>query len=211
MGRQSRRKKEARLEGAGTSKRTALYADYARNLSAYRPEFSNQFACPLCLRLFNHDSLSQTRLRWRLVSGKLGGTQLTLTCKDCNNTHGTKYDSHLVRWREYEDHVAGLSRKQYRAKVIIGDANLNATITNKGTNGPIALEVVPGRVDPKEMRKAQTFLAASPDNRMALRLSGQARHRPSNSFHSPASSSVPLDVQTLWVWLSVASTDRKNS
>ena len=169
MGRQSRRKRETRSQSVAVSKRSALYADYATNLSAYRQEFNNQFACPLCLRIFETDSLSRNQITLEhCIPGKLGGTQLTLTCKECNNTHGAKYDAHLVKWRDYEDHVNGLTRKPHRAEVIIGDARLNASITNTGTKGPIALEVVPGRVDPKELKKAEDFMAAHPDIGMSL-------------------------------------------
>jgi len=146
-----------------------LYDDYAKNLSAYRPEYKNQFACPLCLQLLDRDSLLRNKITLEhCIPGKLGGTQLTLTCKDCNNRHGAKYDSHLVKWRDYEDHVEGLSGESHRATVIIGDARLPATIKNTGRDGPLAIDVSRTRVNPKEMQKAEAFMAGLPDDRMSL-------------------------------------------
>ena len=212
MGRQSRKKKENRSESVGAARRNKLFDDYAKNLSAYRPEYKSQFACPLCLRLFERDSLSRYKITLEhCIPGKLGGTQLTLTCKDCNNRHGTKYDSHLVRWREYEDHVEGLSRKPHRATVIVGGSRLHASITNTGRHGPLALDVSRQRVDPNEMREAEAFMARFPQGLPSLDFQVRPGLDHRTFATAPAEVSVSPCVQNLRIWIRVAPANGSDS
>lgn len=54
----------------------------------------NLLPCPLCWQEKSQEELTLEHM----VPRSLGGTQTTLTCKDCNNTHGSTRDAHLVRY-----------------------------------------------------------------------------------------------------------------
>ena len=54
--------------------------------------------CPICLTFFARtENLTKSVSIEHIVPDALGGRITTLTCRQCNNTAGTKLDSHLVQ------------------------------------------------------------------------------------------------------------------
>ena len=75
-----------------------LIGRYEADLQKILPNFERGFVCPICLRLFDRKSnLSSELAIEHIVPKKLGGKLTTLTCRRCNNTAGTKLESHLVK------------------------------------------------------------------------------------------------------------------
>ncbi|WP_394368459.1 HNH endonuclease [Adhaeribacter radiodurans] len=70
--------------------------------------FSKTYICPICLIKFSEEALSE-KVKNNLTledapPKSLGGSQIALTCKKCNNTCGHKVDFHLsVRLRELDE------------------------------------------------------------------------------------------------------------
>jgi hypothetical protein len=52
-----------------------------------------------------------------IIPKELGGRLVTLTCKDCNNSHGHEIDAHLIQMLRALDSVAGIGRKPLRGRI----------------------------------------------------------------------------------------------
>ena len=75
-----------------------LVGRYEADLQKVLPNFERGFVCPICLRFFDRKAnLSSELTIEHIVPKKLGGRLTTLTCRRCNNTAGTKLESHLVK------------------------------------------------------------------------------------------------------------------
>ena len=62
------------------------------------PILGDVFRCPLCLRDFNRvPSLVDKISKEHILSRKLGGRLVTVTCRNCNNTDGSNLESSLVQ------------------------------------------------------------------------------------------------------------------
>ena len=95
-----------------------LYHAYSRNLSLHDSALKDTFACPICLRKFSKDAVqSRILTEEHVISQKLGGRIVTLTCKECNNLHGSTLDSNLINKFRALDRVSGLSDKPLRSQV----------------------------------------------------------------------------------------------
>lgn len=111
--------------GRRLSRRERLFDCYAANLSACRREYTESFACPLCLRLFDREALAARDVtEEHIVPSSLGGRMVTLTCRECNCTAGSGLESHLVRRLERDDFVAGISPKPLLVRVSIGQGEI---------------------------------------------------------------------------------------
>jgi HNH endonuclease len=107
------------------------------------------------LRAFDRSALGQEDdglTVEHIIPGALGGTDKTLTCKKCNNTHGSELEGHLVRKIEAQDWAAGGDR-QMKGTFTMGDIQLpmkigwGETKTMRIPGGkPSILEKVPERM-----------------------------------------------------------------
>jgi len=71
----------------------SLFNLFSANIGLYRKEYSGKFICPLCLRAFESCNIRSELTRAHIVPRSLGGHQVTLTCRQCNNTVGTTIES----------------------------------------------------------------------------------------------------------------------
>lgn len=89
-------------------KSTALFHEIAADYSKFRPFETPCMACPLCLAEFSLADIADLS-REHVIPSSLGGKMETLTCKRrCNNTHGSRLDSHLINAMRAMDAVDGL-------------------------------------------------------------------------------------------------------
>jgi hypothetical protein len=77
-----------------------------------------------------------------VVPGTVGGTSTVLTCQNCNNTHGSKLDSHLVNHQLVTDAFQGhgsipveisANGKKVRANIVWGQESKKITIVGKAS------------------------------------------------------------------------------
>lgn len=86
---------------------TKIFDTYSRNLDDILKLIPNLkrsgerlYMCPLCRKLFSEESLDPMIANPLTIEHippeSVGGKEVVLTCKKCNNDHGSKFDSHLI-------------------------------------------------------------------------------------------------------------------
>ena len=96
---------------ANDQKRQRIFGRFSSNFSIVKrehlllkekqfpPGFENAVICPLCMRLFNSQTLDQNHINPLTLEDvppkSFGGKAKILTCKKCNNTSGHKLDANL--------------------------------------------------------------------------------------------------------------------
>lgn len=114
------------------------------------------YICPLCGKGFTRRDLKERVLTLEHVPPKsLGGKELLLTCKRCNNTAGHRVDSALHARQSLHDLIEALrhgsARYQGRVKLEIGSEKLNFDLLAKGEDGQI--ELTPAGNNPTAMTR----------------------------------------------------------
>ena len=86
----------------------SLFNIYSANLSYHDPSIQDSFVCPLCMRIFPRELIDRLTIE-DIIPKSLPPKQklITLTCKDCNNTTGSKLDSQVIKRIRSEDAFAG--------------------------------------------------------------------------------------------------------
>lgn len=91
------------------------------------------YPCPICLTPFTVDALGDGRLSSEHVPPKsVGGYDLVLTCKRCNNSAGTKLDADAAVKELVRSAIAGTREHRERVKAAIGDLRVNAEVHHSG-------------------------------------------------------------------------------
>ena len=75
------------------NRKKALFDHLRKSLAAagLATARDDSLICPLCWQETRYEDLSHEHV----VPGSVGGTCNTLTCRPCNNEHGSSLDSHL--------------------------------------------------------------------------------------------------------------------
>lgn len=131
----------------GAVRRQQLFELYARNLSLHRPEMVERFLCPICLAEFDEAVLGGDPPKIDLahiLPKAVGGRRVTLTCRDCNNRMGWRYDSHLAAHVRDQDWRKGKLAKKARIKFPNYDFGVDWSKTESGFH----LEVKAGTFRP---------------------------------------------------------------
>jgi hypothetical protein len=121
------------------------------------------YACPICLKEFTEEALADGRLSAEHVPPEsVGGRELLLTCKACNNTAGTKLDADAKVKELVRSAMSGQREHRERVKASFGDLRVNAEVHLSG--GKCSL-VVPKHINRpgtgealKEVARAGTTL-----------------------------------------------------
>jgi hypothetical protein len=87
------------------------------------------YPCPICLTPFTEDALADGRLSSEHVPpASVGGRDLLLTCKICNNSSGTKLDADANVKELIRSAMAGRREHRERVKATIGDLRVNSEV-----------------------------------------------------------------------------------
>lgn len=113
--------------------------------------------CPLCWREIAYESLSFEHI----VPGSVGGKGCILTCKECNNLHGSQLDSHVSQFQRIEDAFKGyghipailtVNGKKVTANVEWKENSKNIKIVGKASN-PINVSSIQKQMTKQEVDK----------------------------------------------------------
>jgi hypothetical protein len=98
------------------------------------------YACPICLTPFMVEALAQKQLSAEHVPPEsLGGRELLLTCRCCNNSSGTKLDAHARIKEDVQLAFNGALEHPHRVRAMFGDLVVNAELHTSG--GKYSLQV----------------------------------------------------------------------
>ena len=143
---------------------------FERGAAAYasvcaEPQGEPIYPCPICLTPFTSDALADGRLSSEHVPPEsVGGHELVLTCKRCNNSAGTKLDADAAVKELVRSAMAGTREHRERVKATIGDLRVNAEVHLSG--GTYSL-VVPRHVN-KPGTADNLKAIARPGNQMTV-------------------------------------------
>lgn len=126
------------------SKRLRLYRAAKQSISSLDSSFQF-FLCPLCLRgLSDYDGNGDDLTLEDVPPKSQGGRPLLVTCRDCNNTAGTKIENDLVQKNKLTaaiqavamnlDEVSNPTRAAFPAVLKIGADKINCGCTVFGKN-----------------------------------------------------------------------------
>jgi hypothetical protein len=113
------------------------FASLTADLAQVTGDFPQKMLCPLCLTPIPEEWIDSEEPRIteeHIIPEMLGGRPpfVTLTCKDCNSTHGAKLDSHLIQMIRAHDSLAGVGTKPLYGRMHLAgkshpiDINFNA-------------------------------------------------------------------------------------
>ena len=90
-----------------------MFQVLSTDLSARRAESAGSILCPLCMRSFMFDAIAERRISVEhIIPSALGGTLEAITCTECNNSHGSALESHLVKAMQALDSLEGKGPSQ---------------------------------------------------------------------------------------------------
>lgn len=89
-----------------SNKQNRLFWELAADYQKFRAAKVDTVACPLCLAEYDLANIADLT-REHIVPSKLGGRSETLTCRKCNNTQGSRLDSHLITLMKSMDAIEG--------------------------------------------------------------------------------------------------------
>jgi hypothetical protein len=115
-----------------------LFSRLSEDLATIKVEYRGLVGCPLCLRLFAKEAIDvepPQLTEEHIIPGELGGKIITLTCKNCNNTHGSEIDAHLIQMLRSRDSIEGLSDRPFRGRIEIGGMSVPTNIDWKASVG----------------------------------------------------------------------------
>jgi hypothetical protein len=101
--------------------------------------------CPLCWHETRFDNLTLEHI----VPESVGGRQTTLTCRSCNNDHGSELDAHLAQYQTVRDALQGhgmlktklnINGHEMVANLKWGDGHKNFHVVGKATNPSAEIE-----------------------------------------------------------------------
>jgi HNH endonuclease len=91
------------------------------------------YACPICLDPFTIEALADKRLTAEHVPPEsVGGRELLLTCKDCNNSAGTKLDADAKTKEDVRLAMAGTLERPHPIKAMLGELRFNGELHTSG-------------------------------------------------------------------------------
>jgi hypothetical protein len=106
-----------------------IFAELSEDLERTTANSFKRVLCPLCLQVYSEDAIDlevPELTEEHIVPESLGGKLVTLSCKSCNSTHGSKLDSHLVQMMRSQDSFAGLGTLPLKGRIGIAGNQLPA-------------------------------------------------------------------------------------
>lgn len=154
-------------EQMSREKRIALFH---RGADAVRAAFGlvDTYLCPVCGEEYDRGAAESSVLTLEHVPpASIGGTELVLTCKTCNNGSGHEVDAHVDRRAELvrlNQLFGGRRDHQASMKLEIDDGSfsetLNAVVSREG-DGPLRFDIPERQNDPHKVARVVQYAKAS--------------------------------------------------
>jgi hypothetical protein len=124
-----------------TGKAKGLFWSLAADYKTTCAKLQTLVACPLCLAEYDLANLAKLT-REHIVPSKLGGRSETLTCRKCNNTHGSCLDSHLINLMKSLDAIEGAGPIRTSITNDIGKIAAELHLGGGAPDDPVAMQIV---------------------------------------------------------------------
>lgn len=118
--------------------------------------------CPLCWQETPYEQLSIEHI----IPGSVGGRRTTLTCRACNNDHGSEFDAHLARYQQLKDAFQG--HGTLRTKLNVAGHEMIANL--RWGNEHKHFDIVGKATNPAAIEASQKTLAKEPPGEMKFTL-----------------------------------------
>lgn len=150
-----------------------VFARYEADLLRLSPGRDKGFVCPICMEFIAHSkNLSEKVAIEHIIPSKLGGKSTTLTCRRCNNTAGSKLESHLVQRVQIEGR-----KKPINAGVEFCDTAFRAAVHLPNSPGDaIKLYGIQEQSDHREIDKFGELLSAGVWDGQDIKLNLEPRY-----------------------------------
>ena len=173
--------------GSSTASDDSLWRQYSADFQENAPLHLQQqvsnlvepFVCPLCLYAFSCVPASFDRVtKEHIIPSSLGGTLITLTCKDCNNESGSRLESHLVQRVRVDSR-----NKPVLATIDFGRAKFRAEMRVPRPDGKkIAIVGIAKQSDPRQVTEAIRILSEEEWHGREVKMDIGLRYIPLNSW-----------------------------
>jgi len=131
-----------------------MRAPYA---SRYFVDGREWYICPLCTRGFAPECLKLDVLTLEHAPPKnLGGSQIALTCKDCNNMAGAEVDHNMVKFETIFDFAHGTMKRAVPIQFEHGGIAVNAELLAAAEE--VSVYGLPGNNPPHTIRDSEAEL-----------------------------------------------------
>lgn len=134
--------------------RRRMFKVYAANLSLYRREIRDLFACPICLNLFEPSSVEPNTLAVNaahVYPEAMGCDVMTLACVECNSRIGAKYESHLVRQHRQNAAFDGSGKEEVAARLHFEGGQRSMGVTLQKAGDQFLVYVVQRQTNPADL------------------------------------------------------------
>jgi hypothetical protein len=117
-----------------------MFKVMSADLAAVQPGAPGDILCPLCMRRFAVTAITDELLSVEHpIPSTLGGTLEVITCRECNNTHGSTLEKHLVKAMHALDSLDG---KRSMPAVLHNDSGHVAVNFGWHDDAPVKIKVV---------------------------------------------------------------------
>lgn len=154
------------------------FAELSADLEQVTGDFPQKMLCPLCFTPMPEEwiDLEEPQItEEHIIPDMLGGTAVTLTCKRCNNTHGTELDSHLVQMIRFHDFLAGVGTKPVRGGIELDGKRFPSDIKFDSAENTVEFKM--RRSHPTTPDAVRKFFQANPDTFKFHGSSGYIQYR----------------------------------
>jgi hypothetical protein len=141
------------------SELTALFDRFAKDLSSVDGVTADLVRCPLCIRTFDRDAILDLGADGlsieHIIPSALGGKEITLTCRSCNNRTASDIEAHFVRMVRAVDWSSG-DGSTLEGRFRIGDEELPLKVAWTDGAGPVVFTIPGGK--PKVLEQYRQML-----------------------------------------------------
>lgn len=151
----------------------------AHGIACVDERFRDYYVCPICTGCFTEDEIETELSLEHAPPARLGGVEVALTCRRCNNTAGTEIDVHTQRQQKQMDFISG--RGTGSAKITIEREGIPLNATMHYTPGGLLVTGAPKANNPENVRLSTEIL----DRLAATEAKGQTFNIRINEPYSP--------------------------
>lgn len=163
-----------------------VFSELRTNLDQLMPQYAGKILCPLCFKVMPEEWIDLEEpliTEEHIIPEKLGGHLTTLTCKNCNSTHGTGLDSHLIQMIRAQDALEGSSARPLSGRLDLGEKQFPTHIILDAASKTVEFKM--RKSHPSAPQETRRFFAENPpteQNPLTISLQANLGYIPIRAF-----------------------------